>query len=401
MLSINRNRDRGSDAGLKSLSADRRSPPAAADRESAAAVPSPFREVKRLPSIGVLTFHRCINYGSYWQARCLVDGLRALGADAVLLDHRSERIDRAEWRCALQPLLPERSSPQHRALYAAKTRKFFDAFARLPMSPPFALGEPDTVPDCDLVVVGSDEVWNLKHPWYGGSALFYGQGLQSNRLASYAASFGNSTFAEDRDRPWIDYLRDFDHIAVRDLNSRRIVQDMLGEAPDLVLDPCLQFPGSITAIEAHAPDQPFVAVYGHSFPAWFKTAIRHWADTKVLPLVSIGYGNDWVDHQWIDAGPADFARFMASATAVATNFFHGCVFSLVNGKPFSTVLSSYRSNKISDLMATVGAEDHLAGEATAAEDYDLMLGRPPDLAIAARISALRHSSAVYLNHVLR
>ena len=23
-------------------------------------------------TIGVLTFHRCINYGSYWQARCLV-----------------------------------------------------------------------------------------------------------------------------------------------------------------------------------------------------------------------------------------------------------------------------------------------------------------------------------------
>src|SRR5690349_8232637 len=39
--------------------------------------------------IGVLTFHRCINYGSYWQARCLVDGLRARGHDAVLLDHHS------------------------------------------------------------------------------------------------------------------------------------------------------------------------------------------------------------------------------------------------------------------------------------------------------------------------
>jgi hypothetical protein len=31
---------------------------------------SPIRRV------GVLTFHRCINYGSYWQARCLVEGLR-------------------------------------------------------------------------------------------------------------------------------------------------------------------------------------------------------------------------------------------------------------------------------------------------------------------------------------
>ena len=29
--------------------------------------------------IGVLTFHRCINYGSYWQARSLVEGLRSRG----------------------------------------------------------------------------------------------------------------------------------------------------------------------------------------------------------------------------------------------------------------------------------------------------------------------------------
>src|SRR5690606_27642994 len=42
-----------------------------------------------LPKIGILTFHRCINYGSYWQARCLIEGLRRMGADAVLLDHDS------------------------------------------------------------------------------------------------------------------------------------------------------------------------------------------------------------------------------------------------------------------------------------------------------------------------
>src|SRR5437867_7124074 len=47
--------------------------------------------------VGVLTFHHCINYGSYWQARCLVEGLRARGHDAVILDHRSRRADAAEW----------------------------------------------------------------------------------------------------------------------------------------------------------------------------------------------------------------------------------------------------------------------------------------------------------------
>jgi hypothetical protein len=51
--------------------------------------------------IGILTFHRCINYGSYWQARCLVEGLRARGHHAAILDHDSRRINIAEWKCAL------------------------------------------------------------------------------------------------------------------------------------------------------------------------------------------------------------------------------------------------------------------------------------------------------------
>jgi hypothetical protein len=353
-----------------------------------------------LPATGVLTFHRCINYGSYWQARCLVDGLRALGSNAVLLDHRSGRVDRAEWRCALQPLLPQPTSGQDRKLYAAKTRKFFDAFALLPMSEPFSIDDPRGPPDCDLVVVGSDEVWNLKHPWYGGKALFYGEGLQSARLASYAASFGNCALADGADRIWIDRLHNFDHIAVRDLNSKRIVREALEYEPDLVLDPCLQFPQSIKSAGVAASVPPYVAVYGHSFPRWFKQAVRRWADANALPLVSIGYGSDWTDRQWIDAGPADFARFMAGAAAVVTNFFHGCVFALLNRKPFSAVLSDYRSNKIRDLMATVGAEKHLVGEASTGDEYDEILAAPLAPAIAARIAALRHGSAVYLSHVL-
>src|SRR4051794_6038384 len=68
--------------------------------------------------IGVLTYHRCINYGSYWQARCLAEGLRARGHDAVLLDHHCAWATRAEWRCALQPLLPARGPSADLALYA-------------------------------------------------------------------------------------------------------------------------------------------------------------------------------------------------------------------------------------------------------------------------------------------
>jgi hypothetical protein len=56
--------------------------------------------------IGVLTLHRCINYGSYWQARCLVEGLRARGHDATIVNHHSWRMNWAEWKCGFRPVLP-------------------------------------------------------------------------------------------------------------------------------------------------------------------------------------------------------------------------------------------------------------------------------------------------------
>ncbi|MET0250728.1 MAG: polysaccharide pyruvyl transferase family protein [Novosphingobium sp.] len=347
--------------------------------------------------IGILTFHRCINYGSYWQARSLVEGLRGMGHDAVLLDHWSREIERTEWRSAMQPLLPRRSSRRDIRRYATKTRRFQQAIAGLPMSASFPLAEPEGAGTYDLAVVGSDEVWNFSHPWYGGRELFFGSGVPAPRVVSYAASFGNYDAAAGMHPVWSDRLRRFDAISVRDDNSRRLVAAALGSEPTLVLDPCLQFPPSID--RGDAGEQPFVAIYGHTFPDGFGAAARRWAERRGLRLLSIGYRNDWADEQWLDADPLDFARLIAGSTAVVTNFFHGCVFALFNAKPFACAVSPYRMNKVRDLTRLLGAERHLlqlgddAGLAAA-------LDEPLSDAIPATIDRLRGQSNAYLQSVL-
>jgi hypothetical protein len=347
--------------------------------------------------IGVLTFHRCINYGSYWQARCLVEGLSRRGFDAVLLDHHSRKVNAAEWRCALQPVPGADGSD--RQLYRAKARRFFEAFDALPLSRSFALERPQDMEPVDLTIVGSDEVWNLKHPWYGGAAAFYGSGLRTGRLASYAASFGNHSFMDGLDSEWADYLRSFSHISIRDENSLRLVETALDREPYLVLDPCLQFPEAIH-VDRRDIGRPYIGVYGHSFPRWFAEGIRHHADAEGLAVISIGYRVDWADESWIEAGPEDFPGFIAGASGMATNFFHGCVFSLLTGRPFATVLSDYRSNKIRDLTAMLGAERHIATEETTATDYSTLLSAAPEPNIARRIDQLRGHSSGYLDDVL-
>jgi len=349
--------------------------------------------------IGVLTFHRCINYGSYWQARCLVEGLQARGRETVLLEHHSNRVNLAEWRCALKPVLPTPVPKSDHSLYADKTRKFFNAFAALPCSPRFSLENPADMESYDLVIVGSDEVWNLKHPWYGGYPLFYGSGVRATHLASYAASFGNYPALAGLARGWVEALQNFEWISVRDQNSRQIIQNALGTDPELVLDPCLQFPPT----EKRFPTKevpPYVAIYGHNFTDWFIHGVRHWATTRGYPLVSIGYRNDWADQQWLSAGPEEFADFISQAGAVATNFFHGCVFALLNRKPFVCELSEYRSHKVRDLMTMVGGERHLITEKSRENEYVALLSEAADSTLFERIATLRQKSLSYLDQVL-
>ena len=350
--------------------------------------------------IGVLTFHRSINYGCYWQARCLVDGLRALGYHAVLLDHVSRRVEIAEWKCAYRPVLPSPVPKSDYPLYREKTQRFFRAIAALPLSPGFQLDNPEHMEHYDLVVVGSDEVWNLFHPWYGKTPLFYGEGLRADRVISYAASFGNYPAAYGLRSEWADRLRNFDNISVRDENSRVLVWNATGICPAVVLDPCLQFQLTVAQHDGDDRDAPYVAVYGHNFSDLYIHKIQRWARRRALPLISIGYRNDWADVQWLTAGPHDFARFMARAEAVATNFFHGCVFALRSAKPFACETSPYRNQKIWNLLAAVGGERHLITENTPGAELNAHLCAPVQPCIMAKIAQLRELSSAYLNQAL-
>ena len=86
--------------------------------------------------VGVLPFHDCINYGAYWQARCLADGLRSQGHDAVILDHRSWRVDMRELTWGLWPVSPDFIPPLDYLRYARKEWAVCRAISRLRVRAP-------------------------------------------------------------------------------------------------------------------------------------------------------------------------------------------------------------------------------------------------------------------------
>ena len=160
----------------------------------------------------------------------------------------------------------------------------------------------------------------------------------------------------------------------------------------LSFDPCLQFPPERECGESGG----YLALYGHSFPDWFATSVRAWAEANSRRIVSIGYANEWADEQRIEVAPEEFTSVIAQADAVATNFFHGCVFALHHERPFVCAPSSYRFNKVRDLTHALGAERHMVTEDAGAERYAELLGTPLERAIADRIEAMRRQSSAYL-----
>ena len=349
--------------------------------------------------VGVLTFHRCINYGAYWQARCLVEGVRAMGHDAVILDHRSWRVDMRELTWGLWPVSPDFIPPRDYLRYARKEWAFFRAISRLPRSRPFRLERPAGMEHHDIVLVGSDEVWSPMHAWYGTCPIFYGEGVRTDSLAAYATSFGGHAASRGLDAVRVERLRSFDAISVRDENSRSIVREAIGRDVPIVLDPCLQFPIHAAPLR-HPPREPYVAVYGYRFSEPFARSVQAWARMHRLPIISIGYRNGWADQNWLTAGPDDFAHFMAGARAVATNFFHGCVFALRHATPFVCEMLTDRSIKVQNLTTSVGAERHLMTRESSMAAYDERLSQPLDAVIPRRLDELRVASAAYLESVL-
>ena len=201
-------------------------------------------------------------------------------------------------------------------------------------------------------------------------------------------------------RCFVERLRSFHAISVRDENSQSIVREAIGRDVPLVLAPCLQFPIHAAPVR-HPPREPYVALYGYRFSEPFARAVQQGARTQRLPIISIGYRNRWADRNWLTAGPDDFANLMAGARAVATNFFHGCVFALRHATPFVCEMLTNRSIKVQNLTTIAGAESHLMTRKSSMAASEECLSQPLVAVIQRRLGELRSASTEYLESVLQ
>ena len=325
--------------------------------------------------VGILSMQRIQNYGSFLQAYGLKHILEDLGYEVQFVDyHPGKTLIPADGGTGIMRKLSKitdvlkQAGPLKEKLRFIKYKKNFASnyYPYLGITK-----ENNYNPELDVLVIGSDEVFNCvqNNTNVGFSPELFGQGNRARKLISYAASFGNTTLEKleqygVKDKV-ADWLKRFDTISVRDKNSGEIIKVLTDQEPVYNLDPVLiyDFIGKCKDIPKSVPYKNYMLLYGYSgrFSKEECKEIRKFADNEGLKIFCIGGVQDCCD-KFIDVDPFTVIAYFQHAEYVVTDTFHGTIMSVITHKQFMAVVreSGYgNSQKMTDLLNRLGLQTRM------------------------------------------
>lgn len=244
-------------------------------------------------------------------------------------------------------------------------------------------------PKVDCLVIGSDEVFNCLqvNENVGYSRELFGANSKTDKIVSYAASFGNATLSGLKkyrvDKEISDSLKRFQAISVRDENSYEIVKELTGRAAEMNLDPVLIYDfKEIAQVETDYKYDRYMIVY--AYPGRISRSegkkIRKFAKKKKCRLIGIS-GSFWFCDDSIFPSPFEVLHLFKAAEYIVTDTFHGSVFSIKYNKPFAVFVRNGEeqkygnSQKIIDLLGKFELKDRMI---TVDSNLDDVIGKSID-----------------------
>ncbi len=364
---------------------------------------------------GILSMQRIYNYGSFLQAYGLKEILKELGCDVEFVDyHPGECLIKADGGTGIKRKLAKVSETfRYNAKLEDKLKfiKYKKNYAK--NNYPY-LGIDDTMnynPQLDVLVIGSDEVFNCvqNNTNVGFAPELFGVGNNAKKLITYAASCGNTTYeklekykVKDKVSKW---LKAFDCISVRDKNTGEIVSKLTGKDCVYNLDPVLAYDyiGKCDKIKKKVPDKNYIILYGYSgrFSKEECKRIRKYADKKGLKIYCIGGIQNCCD-KFIDCSPFDVISYFMNANAVVTDTFHGTILSVITHRKFVSLVrkSGYgNSQKLIDLLMRLKLKDRVANNIN---DIETILSHDIDYSCTDKIiKEERNNTYEYLKNAIR
>jgi hypothetical protein len=216
--------------------------------------------------------------------------------------------------------------------------------------------------DLDGVIVGSDEVFALHT---GPTPVFFGHACPTDRIFSYAGSFGPTKYEDIEQRRCLPFVRSgldaMCGIGIRDKNSQDIVKRLTGKESVLVCDPVILY-GYIKEIKNFPKLDlpPYLLLYAYDYnmnePEEI-AAIQTYAKKNDLLVVSPGFYHKWCDKN-INVNPLQLLRYFSNAACVVTDTFHGSVMSIITGRNLAVKIRG-NGNKLHNLLEEYNLIDRI------------------------------------------
>ncbi len=329
--------------------------------------------------VGIMSMQRVINYGSYMQALGLKHTIESLGHEVEFVDYTVEPCVnpapqqkkstlKRDIKLFVKKLLGKQSKYES---FIPIHKRFCQDYSKKMLPVLGVTEEKKYRTKVDTLVIGSDEVFNClqDNPDVGFSRELFGANHNAKRLISYAGSFGNTTCQRLESYGVKDevkgLLEKFDSISVRDANSGNVVKNLLGEEPYYHLDPVL-VSDFTPFLKDNVTMRDYIIVYAYSgrISGEEGEKIAEFARKRGKKLVSISGIQGFCD-EYVVAAPEEILAYFKHADCIITDTFHGSIFSIINEKPFVTLVRESKgeaygnAEKIVDMLQRLTLEDRI------------------------------------------
>ena len=276
--------------------------------------------------------------------------------------------DTGEWLYWNHPL--EQNNVQrnlaYEAIRSAKFKDFEFRYIRTRFNIPYL---EEIADDYDFFVIGSDQVWNPFH------CVGFLEFVPREKRIAYAASMSCPFIPDEVKEYFRSGILGIPHVSIRDEGAVKILEDLTGKKPLLVVDPVFLPTLEEWRKVAQRPlwfDEKYERGYLLSYclrqqppPAMY--AVAKELNLKVVELLRTESYNHYT------VGPAEFVYLIDHASLVYTNSFHGTAFSILFRTPFVSYEYYNRhalseSLRIPGILKVFGLESRFA---TATTEYRL------------------------------
>ena len=313
--------------------------------------------------LGIVTFHRAINYGAVLQTYALQQTLFELGIDNEVIDYRSEKIERLYK--IFTPLL---SNIKNLSVYPRAKKKIeFDSFLKKYIKLSNGYREKKELEkietDYDAFITGSDQVWCEKCA-REDSTYFLDFINNSKKKYSYAASIGKSAVSEDLQEKYEKFLKDYSLVSIREASSKELMQQCKKENVNVHIDPTLLLNKEKwnRVAKKQANKGEYILLYTVLGQYKLYEFANQLSKKTGLPIIYLNEAmlNRVKGYKYkVGVSPEEFVGYFANAKYVVTNSFHGTAFSIIYHKKFFVEIEAVGRKNIrsEELMEKLGLSE--------------------------------------------